>query len=101
MTDTSLDEFGPVDYVVVECAADASNFTAEMTARLLALVDRRSIRVIDALVLMENVTRSRASSEDCGRGRRRHPRPAPPHLTSSRRQRCSRRTHALRRRVAW
>ena len=30
MTQTSLDELGPVDYVVVEFPAGASNFTGEM-----------------------------------------------------------------------
>ena len=32
MTDVSLDELGPVDYVVVEFPAGASNFTGEMAA---------------------------------------------------------------------
>ena len=35
MTDTSLDELGPVDYLVVEFPAGASNFTGEMAAELL------------------------------------------------------------------
>ena len=30
MTDVSLDELGPIDYVVVEFPAGASNFTGEM-----------------------------------------------------------------------
>ena len=30
MTDTSLDDLGPVDYLVVEFPAGASNFTGEM-----------------------------------------------------------------------
>ena len=32
MTEVSLDELGPVDYVVVEFPAGASNFTGEMAA---------------------------------------------------------------------
>jgi hypothetical protein len=32
MTDTSLDDLGPVDYLVVEFPAGASNFTGEMAA---------------------------------------------------------------------
>jgi hypothetical protein len=32
MTGTSLDDLGPVDYLVVEFRAGASNFTGEMTA---------------------------------------------------------------------
>jgi hypothetical protein len=51
MTDASLDELGPVDYIVVEFPAGATNFTGEMTKELLALVDRGIIRVIDVLIL--------------------------------------------------
>jgi hypothetical protein len=54
MTETSLDELGPVDYIVVEFPAGASNFTGEMTAELLALVDAGTIRVIDVLILTKN-----------------------------------------------
>jgi hypothetical protein len=48
MTDTSLDELGPVDYLVVEFPAGASNFAGEMATELLALVDSGTIRVIEA-----------------------------------------------------
>jgi Family of unknown function (DUF6325) len=51
MTETSLDELGPVDYVVVEFPAGASSFTGEMATELVALVDSGTIRLIDALVL--------------------------------------------------
>jgi hypothetical protein len=54
MTDASLDEFGPVDYVIIEFPAGASNFTGEMTRELLALVDAGTIRVIDILILVKN-----------------------------------------------
>ncbi len=54
MTDTSLDELGPVDYVVVEFPAGASNFTGEMAAELLRLVDAGTIRVIDILILTKD-----------------------------------------------
>jgi len=37
MTDPSLDELGPVDYLVVEFPAGASYFTGEMAAELVAL----------------------------------------------------------------
>src|SRR4051794_2413950 len=52
--DRSLDELGPVDYVVVEFPAGASNFTGEMSAELIALVDAGTIRVIDVLILTKN-----------------------------------------------
>jgi Family of unknown function (DUF6325) len=51
MTDVSLAELGPVDYVVVEFPAGATNFTGEMAKELLALVDAGTIRVIDVLIL--------------------------------------------------
>jgi len=50
----SLDELGPVDYLVVEFPAGASNFTGEMAKELLALVDSGTIRVIDVLILTKN-----------------------------------------------
>jgi Family of unknown function (DUF6325) len=54
MTGVPLDELGPVDYVVVEFPAGASNFTGEMASELRKLVDRGIIRVIDALVLTKD-----------------------------------------------
>ena len=54
MTDISLDELGPVDYLVVEFPAGASNFTGEMAAELRALVDSGIIRVIDILILTKD-----------------------------------------------
>ena len=54
MTETSLDELGPVDYLVVEFPAGASNFTGEMAAELLRLVDAGTIRVIDVLILVKD-----------------------------------------------
>ena len=53
-TNTPLDELGPVDYVVVEFPAGAQNFTGEMAAELLRLVDAGTIRVIDVLILDKN-----------------------------------------------
>src|SRR3954471_274323 len=52
--DTDLDELGPVDYIVVEFPAAASNFTGEMAEALLALVDSGTVRVIDILILTKN-----------------------------------------------
>jgi hypothetical protein len=53
-TEASLDELGPVDYVVVEFPAGATNFTGEMVEELLALVDTGTIRVIDVLILTKD-----------------------------------------------
>jgi hypothetical protein len=54
MTDPSLNDLGPVDYLVVEFPAGATNFTGDMATELLALVDAGTIRVIDALILTKN-----------------------------------------------
>ena len=54
MTETALDELGPVDYIVVEFPAGASNFTGEMSAELVALIDAGLIRVIDIVILTKN-----------------------------------------------
>ncbi len=54
MTETALDEVGPIDYVVVEFPAGASNFTGEMAAELLSLVDAGTIRVIDLIILTKD-----------------------------------------------
>jgi len=54
MTETSLDELGPVDYLVVEFPEGASTFTGEMSEALLSLVDAGTIRVVDVLILTKN-----------------------------------------------
>ena len=54
MTERSIDELGPVDYLVVEFPAGESNFTGEMAKELVALVDSGTIRLIDVLVLTKD-----------------------------------------------
>ena len=54
MTNTPFDELGPIDYVVVEFPAGAKNFTGEMAAELVKLVDAGTIRVVDVLILDKN-----------------------------------------------
>jgi hypothetical protein len=51
---TELDELGPVDYMVVEFPAGTSNFTGEMAAELISLVESETIRVIDAVILQKS-----------------------------------------------
>jgi len=51
MTDRTLDELGPVDYVIVEFPAGAQNFTGEGADELLRLHDAGIIRVMDILIL--------------------------------------------------
>ena len=52
--EASIDELGPVDYLVVEFPADAQNFTGEMITELTALVDAGIIRVIDMMILAKS-----------------------------------------------
>lgn len=53
MTQTPLDQLGPVDYVIVEFPAGASNFTGDMAAELVTLSEAGTIRVVDLLVLIK------------------------------------------------
>src|SRR6188472_3708586 len=53
MTDRTLDELGPVDYVIVEFPAGAQNFTGEGAEELLRLHDAGIIRVMDILILQK------------------------------------------------
>ena len=51
MTDVSIDELGPVDYLVVEFPADQQNFTGEAAEELLRLHDAGLIRVMDLVLI--------------------------------------------------
>lgn len=63
MTEASLDELGPVDYLVVEFPAGASNFTGKMATALAELVKSGTIRVIDVLILTKDADGSVEASE--------------------------------------
>jgi hypothetical protein len=54
MSDTDLDEMGPVDYLVVEFPAGQANFTGEMAAELAVLNEAGIIRILDLLVLVKD-----------------------------------------------
>jgi hypothetical protein len=51
MTDRTLDELGPVDYLVVEFPAGRQNFTGEAAEELLRLHDSGVIRVMDLVLI--------------------------------------------------
>ncbi len=53
MTDRSLDELGPVDYLIVEFPAGAQNFTGEGARELLKLHDSGIVRIMDVLILQK------------------------------------------------
>ncbi|MCU1475647.1 MAG: hypothetical protein JWQ64_340 [Subtercola sp.] len=54
MTNTSLDELGPIDFVIVEFPAGETNFTGEIVDELVKLVDAGTIRIIDAMILLKD-----------------------------------------------
>jgi Family of unknown function (DUF6325) len=54
MTERSLDELGPVDYLVVEFPAGTQNFTGEGAAELVRLHDAGIIRIMDVLILVKD-----------------------------------------------
>ena len=47
MTDASMDEFGPVDYLVIEFPAGQATFNGEMATELAALTEAGIIRILD------------------------------------------------------
>jgi len=51
MTERSVDELGPVDYLVVEFPAGHQNFTGEAAAELLRLHDAGMIRIMDLVIV--------------------------------------------------
>ena len=51
MTERSIDELGPVDYLVVEFPAGQQNFTGEGAEELLRLHDAGIIRVMDLVLI--------------------------------------------------
>ncbi len=54
MSNSELDEMGPIDYLVVEFPAGHANFSGEMAAELARLSQSGTIRVLDLLVLVKN-----------------------------------------------
>src|SRR6187401_2105377 len=50
----SLDELGPVDYLIVQFPAGQQNFTGEGADELLRLHDAGIIRIMDILILVKN-----------------------------------------------
>ncbi len=54
MTERSLDEMGPVDWMVIEFPPDRANFTGEIGDIVLKLHEAGTIRVMDVLFLVKN-----------------------------------------------
>jgi hypothetical protein len=53
-TDTTAEELGPVDYLVIEFPAGEQNFTGEAAQELAKLAESGIIRVLDVLILVKN-----------------------------------------------
>jgi hypothetical protein len=54
MTERSLDDLGPVDYLIIEFPAGQQNFTGEGADELLRLHDAGIIRIMDLLILAKD-----------------------------------------------
>ncbi|RZU65529.1 hypothetical protein EV379_1863 [Microterricola gilva] len=54
MTEYEFETLGPVDYLVVEFPTGEANFTGEIVAELVKLVDAGTIRVIDMMILTKD-----------------------------------------------
>ncbi len=70
MTDRTLDELGPVDFIIVEFPAGTQNFTGEGADELLRLHDAGIIRIMDILILEKRADGSVDANElsDVGLG---------------------------------
>jgi hypothetical protein len=54
MAEINFDELGPVDYLVISFPADKADFSGAMATELRTLLDKRTIRVLDLVVLSKD-----------------------------------------------
>jgi hypothetical protein len=54
MNDEVMDELGPIDYLVVEFPAGKANFSGAMAEKLKELVEARTVRVLDVLIITKD-----------------------------------------------
>ncbi len=54
MAENELDGIGPVDFLIVEFPAGASNFTGEIAEEIVRLVEAGTIRVLDMIVITKD-----------------------------------------------
>ena len=94
MTDASMDEFGPVDYLVIEFPAGQATFNGEMAAELASLSEAGIIRILDLVVIVKDADGNIEGFEidDFDQARR-----APSPRNRDRRDPCRRRPRAPRR----
>jgi hypothetical protein len=55
MSDSEVDELGPVDYIVVEFPADQADFSGAMATELSALIKGGTVRVLDLVFLKKEL----------------------------------------------
>jgi hypothetical protein len=55
MSDSDVDELGPVDYIVVEFPADQADFSGAMATELASLIERGTVRVLDLVLLKKEL----------------------------------------------
>ena len=54
MSERTLDEMGPVDFLVIEFPAGQANFTGEIADELVRLVGAGTIRLIDLIIMTKD-----------------------------------------------
>ena len=54
MSQLAIDDFGPVDYLVVEFPPDTAHFSGEMAKELASLVEAELIQVLDLVLIRKN-----------------------------------------------
>ena len=54
MSERTLDEMGPVDFLVIEFPAGQANFTGEIAEELVRLVGAGTIRLIDLIIMTKD-----------------------------------------------
>ncbi len=63
MTERSIDELGPVDYLIIEFPVGQQNFTGESITELVSLHEAGTIRIMDLLILVKNADGSIDATE--------------------------------------
>jgi hypothetical protein len=54
MTERSIDELGPVDYLIVEFPAGHQNFSGESITELVKLHDAGTVRIMDLVIIVKD-----------------------------------------------
>ena len=63
MTERSIDELGPVDYLIVEFPAGHQNFSGESITELVKLHDAGTVRIMDLVIIVKDADGSFEAEE--------------------------------------